>query len=198
MATVMQIKFYGYGSSMYPTLKAGDLLDIISSQIVTVGDVVVFPSIESKRYIAHRVVSIGPEGVKTRGDNVKRDDARVLQYSEITGVVISAHRGSRTLKIRGGRLGIVYAGMLWKWNPVYHGLFDIVRITYHWLADSGMFRRLIPFKVNPRVVMFNKPDGLEMQLLLGRRVIGRRIPGNSKWKLRPPFRLFIDESSLPD
>jgi hypothetical protein len=34
-------------------------------------------------------------------------------------------------------------------------------------------------------------------LLLGNRVIGRRPPDKDQWHISRPFRLFIDESSLP-
>jgi signal peptidase I len=197
----MQIKFYGYGLSMYPTLKPGDLLEVVCREIISVGDVVVYPSIDGSAYIAHRVISICSAGVTTRGDNVDSVDLRLLQFDEITGVVISVYRGTRTILIRGGKRGIVYAKFLWKTKPVYKRLIKyfctIARVVYRWLSDSAVFRSLIPFKIKPRVVIFNKPDGLEMQLLLGRRVIGRRISGNDNWQLRPPFRLFVDESSLP-
>jgi hypothetical protein len=33
---------------------------------------------------------------------------------------------------------------------------------------------------------------------MGRRVIGRWLPGMSRWHIRRPFRLFVDEASLPE
>jgi hypothetical protein len=33
---------------------------------------------------------------------------------------------------------------------------------------------------------------------MGRRVIGRRIEGKRGWQIRRPFRLFVDETSLPE
>jgi hypothetical protein len=49
--------------------------------------------------------------------------------------------------------------------------------------------------------MRNLPKGVlgkELQLLMGRRVIGRWLPGMSRWHIRRPFRLFVDEASLPE
>jgi signal peptidase len=190
------------GSSMLPTLKPGDQLMVISSERVSVGDVVVFYSNEERIYVAHRVVSIGSSGVKTRGDNLNYDDARLLQSKDIIGLVISAKRGHRTLLIRGGRRGIQYARMLWKWNPLHTRLFNnfmyVAGFPYRVLSDSALFRRLNPFRITPKVVLYRRTDGFESQLLWGKRVIGRRMPGEVKWQLRRPFRLFVDESSLPE
>jgi hypothetical protein len=194
----MQVKFYGSGSSMYPTLKQGDVLEVVPAHILSVGDVVVFPSVEGKRYIAHRVVSISCLGVKTRGDNLKNDDARLLQTSEVTGLVVSAHRGNKILPIRGGREGLRYATILWAIYPVRNGLVKIAGFIYRGLSDSAIFRRLNPFRFSTKVVMYRRTDGFEMQLLWGKRVIGRRMPGETEWQLRRPFRLFVDASSLPE
>jgi signal peptidase len=193
----LQINLYGYGASMCPTLREGDILDVAACEHLSVGDVVVFPAVDPNRSIAHRVVSISSSGVRTRGDNVDYIDSRILQLSEITGFVVSAKRGCRTQNIIGGRRGILYARVLWKWNPVYNRLVAIAGFAYRRLSYSGIFRRLIPFRVTPKVVSFKRPNGLEMRLLWGKRVIGRRMPGDDKWQLRPPFRLFVDETILP-
>jgi len=44
---------------------------------------------------------------------------------------------------------------------------------------------------------FNRSDGVEFQLLMAGHVIGRLIPGKGEWFIRRPFRLFVDEASLP-
>jgi hypothetical protein len=36
-----------------------------------------------------------------------------------------------------------------------------------------------------------------MQLVLGRRIIGRRPAGTDAWTIRRPFRIFVDEQVLP-
>jgi hypothetical protein len=36
-----------------------------------------------------------------------------------------------------------------------------------------------------------------MQLVLGRRIIGRRPAGAGLWIIRRPFRIFVDEQALP-
>ncbi len=190
------IYFEFNGSSMLPTLKPGDKLLVACVGVVCVGDVVVF-QLHDKLYIAHRVVSVDSRGIITRGDNVRTHDARILQPDEITGRVVSAQRGTRHRVISGGRVGILYAKILWS---VKHFATIVVRLlspAYQTLSSSGVFRRILPASVRTRVVYFKMKDGVEMQLLVGRFVIGRRMPGWAAWQLRRPFRLFIDESALP-
>jgi hypothetical protein len=51
--------------------------------------------------------------------------------------------------------------------------------------------------LRPRVITFERDGAREMQLVLGRRIIGRCAPGDAKWKIKRPFRLFVDEKALP-
>jgi len=52
--------------------------------------------------------------------------------------------------------------------------------------------------MRPRVISFNRDAGTELQLVMGRRVIGRWLEGKSGWNIRRPFRLFVDEAALPE
>jgi hypothetical protein len=52
--------------------------------------------------------------------------------------------------------------------------------------------------MRPRVISFNRDAGAELQLVMGRRVIGRWLEGKSGWNIRRPYRLFVDEESLPE
>ena len=181
---------------MRPTLKPGDKLFVASGGDVRVGDVVVF-RLDEKLHIAHRVVSVDSRGIITRGDNAHSHDARILQPYDITGKVISAQRGTRNRVIRDGIDGILYARTLWAIKHFTNLFVCLFSPVYQALSISGIFRRMLPARARPRIVFFNSKGGVERQLLLGRLVIGRRIAGSDKWQLRPPFRLFVDESMLP-
>jgi hypothetical protein len=64
---------------------------------------------------------------------------------------------------------------------------------------AGAIRRWLPNKImKTKVISFDRAEGLELQLLMGRRVIGRWLPGMTQWLIRRPFRLFVDEASLPE
>jgi hypothetical protein len=56
----------------------------------------------------------------------------------------------------------------------------------------------LPNNIKTKVISFDRAEGTELQLLLGRRVIGRWLPGMTQWLIRRPFRLFVDEGSLPE
>ena len=187
-----------HGPSMNPTFKLGDRLMVIPCKAVCVGDVVVFQSLEGMQYIVHRVVAIDSRGVITRGDNNSFFDLLALRPEEITGKVVAARRGKKNIVILGGGLGLLYARILWSLKPFNRLLARLLHPGYFYLSDSGIFRRALPSSIKPRIVTFRKPDGVEMQLLLGKKVIGRRRQGWDRWQVRAPFRLFVDESSLPE
>jgi hypothetical protein len=48
-----------------------------------------------------------------------------------------------------------------------------------------------------RLLYFKKPQGTEIQIMMGKWIIGRYIPQRDSWQIRRPFRIFIDISALP-
>jgi signal peptidase I len=188
------------GPSMNPTLKAGDQLRVVpyANRGIRVGDVVVFQASEGgNRHVTHRVVSVDARGVRTRGDNNNNTDSWILQTEEITGRVDSVLRGVKKVPIHGGRRGMIYALALRSIKRANLTISRILHPAYHRLADSGIFRRNIPHATKPQVFCFMRPNGVEMQLHLGPWIIGRRLPGQNHWHIKRPFKLFIDEATLP-
>jgi hypothetical protein len=51
--------------------------------------------------------------------------------------------------------------------------------------------------LRPRVIEFERDGAREMQLVLGRRIIGRRSAGKAGWTIRRPYRILVDEQALP-
>ena len=187
------------GSSMNPALKPGDRLDTIpyDKQKIRRGDVVVFISPADGSKVVHRVVSVDSKGIKTGGDSCKRIDPWVLSPDQILGRVISVHRRNRRRRIIGGYLGRVFARTARAFTALAVGASSLLSPVYHRLARSGILRCWMPVWLEPRVISFSHSAGTELQLLMGRWVIGRRLPGMARWNIRRPFRLFIDEDSLP-
>jgi hypothetical protein len=187
------------GPSMNPSLKAGDGLSVIpyGERKVCVGDVVVFRPAGEDHDVVHRVVSVDWEGVRTQGDNNSQIDPWVLQSGDIIGRVVSARRGSNSVTIHGGTWGRVLAPVLRTKKQLNQTIFRILHPAYHTLAKSGFFSSLLPLQRKTRILSFDRPHGKEYQLLLHNRVIGRRPPDKDQWHISRPFRLFIDESSLP-
>jgi signal peptidase I len=188
------------GTSMSPVLKPGDRLQIIPSnrQKIRSGDVVVFIPPRGDSNIVHRVVSMNSDGIKTRGDNCTHSDDWILKRENILGRVVSAQRGNRRLRVFGGPLGHSYAMGIRVIKSIDSILSPLLRPFYQRLARVGRFWRWLPSQMRPRVISFNRDTGTELQLVMGRRVIGRRLEGKNGWGIRRPFRLFVDEASLPE
>jgi hypothetical protein len=187
------------GTSMSPVFKTGDRLQVIpyNQQEIRRGDVVVFipPGGDSK--IVHRIISVNSDGIKTRGDNCNHADDWVLRWEDILGRVISSQRGNRRFKVFGGPLGHSYAVAIRVIKNIDSILSSLLRPFYQRLAKAGALRPWLPRWTRLRVISFNREAGTELQLVMGRRVIGRWSEGKSGWNIRRPFRLFVDEESLP-
>jgi signal peptidase len=188
------------GSSMNPTLRAGDRLQFTycDDQKIRRGDVVVFIPPGGISKFAHRVISVNSNGIRTRGDNCNYEDDWVLSREHILGRVVAAQRGDRRRRIFGGPLGRFFAIFVRVIHAIDSPLSYLLRPAYSELARVSIFTRLLPTQMRPRVVSFEQEAGKELQLLMGRRVIGRWLPGMSRWHIRRPYRLFVDEGALPE
>jgi len=199
MASPEHVKYTG--PSMNPTLKAGDILNVIhyGGRQIRVGDIVVFHTPGEQCHVVHRVVSLDLQGgVRTRGDNNPNIDPYTLTPERIIGRVVSAQRGTINIPFHGGRRGRFYANIMWAAKWINLAISRALHPVYHWLVRKDIFRKVVSPFVKPRLLYFKRTNGLEMQLLVGRWVIGRRLPGQDRWRINRPFRLLIDEAYLPD
>ena len=196
-----ELKAMNYiGTSMNPTLKPGVRLDVraFHGKKIRRGDVIVFIPPGGKSKIVHRVTSVNSDGIRTQGDNLNHEDDWVLGRENILGRVVSAQRGNRRFRVFGGPLGHSSAMAIRAIKSIDSILSPLLRPFYQRPAGGGAFRRWLPSRMRPRVISFNRDTGTELQLVMGRRVIGRRLEGNAGWNIRRPFRLFVDEASLPE
>ena len=187
------------GPSMKPTLKRGDGLKVhpYGDREIRVGDVVVVCPPARAQHVVHRVISVGSHGIKTRGDNNNNIDDWVLCPEDIIGQVVCVNRKNRSKTIYGGLPGRIYVSGLRAVKQIDLTISRILHPVYLWLARSGIFRNLLPQQLKTQILCFRRANGIEMQLLLGRRVIGRRLPGQNQWHVYRPFKIFIDEATLP-
>ena len=97
------------GSSMYPTLKAPEIIyfDRYADRDVRPGDIVVFNDPATGASVTHRVISVTPDGIRTRGDNNNRVDPRILKKEDLAGRVVFARRDRRYRHMRGGLYGLI-------------------------------------------------------------------------------------------
>ena len=185
---------------MQPTMKAGDILEVIPYQDrkIRVGDVVVFGAIGRDHKVVHRVIDVGAKGATTQGDNNIFPDTHVVPEDVIIGRVASLQRGNRKIRVHGERSGWLYASKLRAGNRIKRNASKIFRPVYHRVARSWLIRTTLSRWVKPRTISFKRDEGTETQLVWGHWVIGRRRAGQSKWMIRRPFLFIVDESHLMD
>jgi signal peptidase I len=188
-----------YGTSMDPTLRHPDILHVVpyGSEPICPGDIIVFQGQQQEKYVTHRVISVDEEGIRTQGDNSSCADDRFLAPGDVIGRVACIQRGSRVLPVRGGMAGRCIALRVKILRSIDRRVSGLLRPLYRRLSSSGLLRRCVPSNFKPRVLSVRRGEGRELQVLMGRHVVGRKLPGHGQWQIRRPFRLFIDESRLP-
>ncbi len=188
------------GVSMYPTLKAADILTVepYRGKEIRPGDVAVFRRRGSGEPVVHRIIAVDHGKITTRGDNNDWADSFVVQPTDIVGKVVAAGQGTYRRQIQGGPVGRVVGSMNRIRRAVSTRLSMTLHGPYRQLSRSGVLTRLLPRNLRPRVVCFNRPNGAELHLFVGKRAIGVRRATSEVWQIDRPFRLFIDEAKLPD
>ncbi len=185
------------GISMNPLFREGDVCEFVPYQGLEIreGDVVAFPHPGQRGNVIHRVAAVKPWGIFTKGDNLAALDDWVLRPGDILGKVVAIHRQSRTLPVPGAAPATLYLlkGRAW----CDRALTRLLHPLYHRLAQSGLFKGRLATWLKPRLMYFPHANGPEWQLWLGRFLIGRKLPRQSHWTIRRPFRLFVDEAILP-
>ena len=197
------------GSSMNPTLQEADLLEAKPYRTgrVRPGDVVCFKSPENGTTVVHRVVSVaGPGtgdgrpagGVRTRGDNNAADDAWVLKPADIIGRVTAFQRGAWRRPVHGGWIGSTVLRLVCLGRRIRAYAGPVPHLLYDFIAGLGPWNRLLPADRRPRLVRFDVRFLVFLKLLSGRKTVGHYDFCREKWQIRRPFRLFVDEQTLPN
>ncbi len=187
------------GPSMNPTLRVPDVLQIVpykDKRDIRRGDVIVFVLPGRNTSVTHRVTAIGPQGIKTRGDNFNQDDLWTLQPDMVLGRVVNAHTVTKKRPIYGGLMGQMVAKRVGIWRVLAKRVSYVLSLIYQSLAECSIFRKLLPVWLRPQITTFKGQSGTEYRIDLRGYTIGRLSPGMVNWQVRRPFRLFIDEELL--
>ena len=183
------------GQSMKPLFKEAEILRITpcNGDEVSDGDVIVFRLPEDDAFIIHRVVSVTPNGIRTKGDNNSELDSWFVKQEHIIG------RVERTglCSIKGGRAGRLFLSILKGYPRVKRMLVSVLSPLYHRLSEKASLSRLTARIAPLCVIAMDKREGSELQLMMGRHLIGRLSPMSDKWEIKRPFRVFINERTLP-
>jgi signal peptidase len=189
---------------------------------VRAGDVVCFESPEHDTNIVHRVISVRPSytvsghrspvsglrssvprppfpvAIRTQGDNNPLPDIRILAPADLLGRVVAAQRGTRLRPIPGGLSGRIIACSVRLRKSVWRAIPGVGSGVYQRLARTGPLEFLLPRGLKPRLVCFSGRDAPVFKLLMGGRTVGHYDCRYRQWCIRRPFRLFVDERTLPD
>ena len=184
---------------MNPLLATPDVLHVrpYDGAEIRRGDVVVFPSPDGDCKVVHRVLSVDRDGVRTKGDNNRHVDPWIVNPADIIGRVEWIERGSRRIRICTGVMGTAQALVAKAVRLVGAGVSSLARPVYSGLSRNRVLKKWFAGWMATRIISIVRTEGEELQLLLGRRVIGRRPAGKHCWLIRRPFLLFVDGSSLP-
>jgi hypothetical protein len=197
----MESKYVNYrGPSMNPLFKNGDGLEVVAygARPVRRGDVIVFPNPLRDADVVHRVIEVLPEGVRSRGDNNAFVDEYVTPFEAIKGRVVARKRGAKQSRVWGGTTGRLLHGAYLTRRRAHLWAIEFLRPLYHRAAATGMFYGWHKPFTTTKTAVFHRGEGVEMQLLAGRRLIGWRAPGETDWFIRFPYRFFIDPKELPE
>ena len=186
------------GGSMLPTFREGDELLVIplGEAFPRRGDVIAFNLPGEDRTIVHRVEAVSDGSIRTRGDASGSPDPWVLQMANIRGRVefFRSDRGWR--RARTGRAGRVVAGTVAIRRGIRALATPALDPVYRALGSSRLLKRLGQ-AFPTQLICYQRSPGPEYQLRLFGLTIGRCLPGRKRWRIRTPFRLVVDEQSLP-
>jgi signal peptidase I len=185
---------YYVGGSMNPLLRNLDMLfySPYGDRDIKPGDVVVINAPAGKTVI-HRVVSASKNGITTMGDNTRSLDSWTLKPEQVEGKVVYAVRGTKQFAVHGGLIGRIYAETIQFSNRAANLLCSAASPNI--IPASRSIEKLITPRL--RLLMFQKPEGIELQLICWKYSVGKRKFGD-RWRIRMPFRLFLREQSIKE
>jgi len=183
------------GPSMQPTLRSGDILQIspYRGKRIRRADIIVFQHPRRNHPVAHRVVMISPLGIKTRGDNNFSRDALDIPPENVLGRVVSFNRGNINYQVPSGFFGEICLAKVKAGVLINKSFSLLLGPGYRWLGERGIIFRFTRLFLQPRQIKIQGKSGEERYLVFGKLIVARLPPGERKWRIRKPFRLFIDK-----
>jgi len=179
---------------MAPLFKPGDLLCVSTVLWVAIqpGDIIIIrleSSINSFRYIVHRVISSNYEFLITRGDNNLITDAQKVTKDNVIGLVTSYGRQGHEYIVRGGNPGIFYSCLIYARNYSWMLIKRLSWRVYGWVRRS----RLITGIWRPSITHIRvlTDEGPLIKYCFGTRTVARWWPQQTRFIVVKPFDLVI-------
>ena len=188
------------GTSMNPTFHEPEMLTVMpyrGDYKPAKGDIICYYADGKTEHIVHRIISTKNGKIRTRGDNSNVPDEYIVTGEKITGRVVAARKNSISRVVYNGTAGILEMRLNRVLRSVNRLLTKLLQRTYHAMANSGVFRVLKPPGMYFRVVVFTRLGFKSPKLILKSRTIGNYDFRIGKWKIKRPYRLFVNEKKLP-
>jgi hypothetical protein len=194
------ISDYNYiGPSMQPLLLPGDGIIIdpdVNFESFRVGDVICYQKPDDSAItIVHRIVGFNNKGAITRGDNNSEIDSYTVTATLNPQRVVRIKRGSRTIKIANGRLGMLVHRKNLIIRQFRRKLFPLIRTLCLLIANIGILYRLKLYDNRLTFKTFKRQQREDEFMILNNRRIGHRDSDGS-WHIRFPWRFFINPNKI--
>ncbi|MCM8775526.1 MAG: S26 family signal peptidase [Candidatus Omnitrophica bacterium] len=174
---------------MFPTFRPGDLLHItVYSRFdeIRIGDSVIYNAPGGCKTV-HRVISVEGTKIRTQGDNNSFQDPYLLSFSDLVGRVDWMERKKKRIKVRSGFYGKIWHRLMQARRTLWRVLFLFARPIYCKISDFFSFVAITP--KNARCVIYYRPWGRELQVIVNNRTIAKRNPETGKSEICLPYRL---------
>ena len=195
-----EVKYFIYrGNSMNPTFFEPEMLTVepFDNKTPRRGDIICYHVVDKDEGIVHRVINVRGPAIKTRGDNNANPDDYTVDRGMVIGRVVAARRENEIRLIRGGFTGVASMYLNRCYRTVNRFISGLFYKSYRNLASSGLLRIIKPKSMKFRVVIFERFTMQYPKLILNGRTVGSFDYRKKEWKINRPYRLFIDEKSLP-
>lgn len=182
------------GRSMRGTFRTGDCLTVepVSFDNIYKGDVVVFCGLNESgetKELVHRVMTVSPESLITRGDNNPYIDITVVTPDILVGRVTHVERDGKKRRIHGGYLGLMRARILHAWLHVRRLIGIVLGIPYRWLRKSDLVSML--WRPVIKKIHFKTDNGPLIKYIYGKRTVARWWPEEGRFECRKPYDLVL-------
>ncbi len=188
------------GVSMNPSFIEPEMITAVpygSSRIRT-GDVVCYKTDVNESVIVHRVVGLKGSRIKTKGDNNSASDPYTLEAKDIIGRVCTSVREGRSRSVYGGAAGVAAMYSIRIRKPAAQFISGMLHSIYRFISRTGIMRKLLPEKKKIDVAVFERQNIQYPKIIFSGRTIGRYNQKDKRWHIKRPYRIFVDESRLPD
>ena len=168
-------RFRYTGSSMVPTFKPGQVLYIRPvSRDIQPGDVIVYH--RGDDYVVHRVHSVQPDGMRTRGDNNPIEDESPVPLENVIGVVEKVDDWGDIRPVTGGKKGLWQAQARWELRALNNRILPWLGAPYRLIKA----RRWVSKVWHPRItrIQLQTTSGMVIKYVSNGKTVAVLAAGN--------------------